>query len=241
MSTYPTSNPAWGYPVVRSLKFDTRIALGTNGTEQRSMFSTGVESWSLPYSLISLTQRDTLLSLFESSQGAYSQAISLTFKGTTYTGLYFDGDVLEFTETDAARNRFGGTVKLSTVVRVADTGTMPTDFPLLATGARMQKPYTHGKTFDTASVRTEGGRYAYARRAASLRTWTAGGSAIGDTEAQAIWDMFRRACGSWRQFAFTEPDARVRVTKCRFAADSLDWRMVGPGQNSIAATIQEIV
>ena len=134
------------------------------------MASTGVESWSLPYPRLSLAQRDSLYTLFEASKGSYDQTISLTFVGVTYTGLYFDADSLEFTETDP--NLFAGTVKLCTVVRAADTGTMPADFPVLGTGARMQRPYTHGRNFDTASVRTEGGRFAYPRRAASLRTWS---------------------------------------------------------------------
>ena len=90
MSVYPTSNPQWVAPVVRSLKFQTGIGQGVSGTEQRWMLTTGVESWSLPYPHLSVAQRDTLLSLFESSKGGYDQTISLTFGGTTYTGLYFD-------------------------------------------------------------------------------------------------------------------------------------------------------
>ena len=239
MSNYPTSNPAWGSPVVRTLKFQTGIGQGVNGTEQRWMLTTGVESWSLPYPHLSAAQRDTLLSLFESSKGAYDQTISLTFGGTVYAGLYFDGDALEFTETDP--NVFAGTVKLSTVVRTADVGTLPADFPVLGTGARMQRPYTHGRNFDTASVRTEGGRYAYPRRSASLRTWTAGGSALTDSDAAAIWSMFKLACGQWRAFGFTDPDSSIRYANCRFGSDSLDWRILGPNQNSIQPTIQQLV
>jgi hypothetical protein len=239
VSTYPTSNPAWASPVVRTLKFSTGIAQGVNGTEQRWMLSTGVESWSLPYPHLSVAQRDTLLTLFESSQGGYDQSVSLTFSGTTYTGLYFDADSLEFTESDP--NVVAGTVKLTTVVRVADAGTMPGDFPVLGTGARMQRPYTYGRNFDTASVRTEGGRYAYPRRAASLRSWTVGGAVLTDTEAAAIWSMFKLACGQWRSFGFTDPDSSTRYANCRFGADSLDWRILGPNQNSIVGTIQQLV
>jgi hypothetical protein len=238
MSVYPTSNPAWSAPVVRSLKFQTGVGQGVNGTEQRWMLSTGVESWSLPYPHLSVAQRDTLLSLFESSRGAYDQTISLTFAGTVYAGLFFDGDSLEFTETDA--NVVAGTVKLSTAVRAADTGALPADFPVLGTGARMQRPYTHGKTFDTSAVRTEGGRYAYPRRAASLRTWTAGGGALTDAEAAAIWSMFKLACGQWRSFGFTDPDSSTRYASCRFAADSIDWRILGPNQNAVVVTIQQL-
>ena len=239
MATYPVSNPAWAVPVVRSLKFQTGIAQGVNGTEQRWMLTTGAESWSLSYPHLSVAQRNTLLTLFESSKGAYAQTVNLTFGGTNYTGLYFDGDSLAFTETDP--NVCAGTVKLSTVVRAADTGTLLADFPALGTGAPMQRPYAYTRTFDTAAVRTEGGRYAYPRRSASLRTWTAGGPAITDAEAAAIWSMFKLAGGQWRSFGFTDPDSTTRYANCRFGSDSLDWRILGPNQNSIQATIQQLV
>lgn len=239
MSTYPTTNPAWGSPVVRSLKFSTGIGLGINGTEQRWMLSTGVESWSLSYNHLSVAQRDTILSLYESSKGAFDQTVSLVFSGTTYSGLYFDGDSLAFTETDPLN--FTGTVKLSTVVRAADTGSFPSDFPTLGTGARVQRPYTRGKTFDTDAVRTEGGRFAYARRTASLQTWTAGGTILTDAEAAAIYSMFKLACGQWRSFGFTDPDSSTHFTNCRFGSDQMDWTISGPNQNSIQVTIQQLV
>ena len=166
------------------------------------------------------------------------QTLSLMYGGTNYTGLYFDGDSLSFTESDP--NLSVGTVKLSTVVRAADVGTMPADFPTLSTGARTQRPYTHGRGFDTASVRTEGGRYAYARRAASLRTWTAGGSALTDAEAAAIWNMFLLACGQWRSFGWTDPDSLLRFPNCRLGSDQIELRILGPNQNSVTMTIQEL-
>jgi hypothetical protein len=238
VSVYPISNPAWSAPVVRSVKFQTGILAGVNGVEQRWMLSTGVESWSLPYPRLPISQRDTLLSVFETSKGSYDQTLSLSFNGTNYTGLYFDSDTLDFTESDP--NTSAGTVKLSTVVRAADAGVFPTDFPSLGTGAPMQRPYVHGRGFDTSSVRTEGGRYAYARRAASLRTWTAGGSSLKDAEALAIWNMCLLACGQWRAFGFTDPDSLVRYANCRLGSDSVDWHILGPDQNSIAVTIQEL-
>ena len=130
MPVYPTSNPAWICPVVRSLKFTTGIAQGVNGTEQRWMLTTGVESWSLPYDKLSVTQRDNLLAVFATSKGAYVQTLSLVFNGTTYSGLSFDTDALEFTET--SNTLFAGTVKLTTAARAADSGGLPADVPTAA-------------------------------------------------------------------------------------------------------------
>ena len=239
MSAYPTT-PPWRNPVIRSLSFSTAILAGVNGTEQRWMRSTGVESWTLPYTRLTVAKRDILFAAFEAAKGAYDQTISLQFDADhNYTGLYFDADSLSFTEDSPTV--FSGTVKLCTVVRTADSGTLPTDFPLLSTGAPSQRPYTKSSDFDTVSVRTEGGRFAYPRRSSALHTWTVGGAAITTTEAQAIWDMFRLAGGMLQAFAYTDADSTTRYTKCRFGADSIEWRMLGPNQNSIVTTVKELV
>jgi hypothetical protein len=73
-----------------------------------------------------------------------------------------------------------------------------------------------------------------------LRTWTAGGGALTDAEAAAIWSMFKLACGQWRSFGFTDPDSSTRYASCRFAADSIDWRILGPNQNAVVVTIQQL-
>ena len=238
MSTYPTT-PAWVTPIVRTLKFSTGIHQSTDGHEQRWQDTTGVESFSLPYAFLSVSDRDTLLSFFESSKGAYDQTISLAYDGThTFTGLYFDGDELLFTEDRPTL--FSGVVKLTTVVRAPDTGSLPT-FPALSTTAFAQRPYTKGSNFDTAGVRVDGARYAYARRTTALHTWTVGGSALTSTEAQAIYDMFRLAGGQFKSFAITDPESSVVASNCRFASDVIEWRILGPNQNQITSTVRELL
>jgi len=238
MPAYPTSNPAWKTPVTRSLKFDTGIMQGTNGVEQRWMRDLGVETWSLPYPLITLAQRNTLFAAFEAAKGAYDQTISLAFDGTTYTGLYFDGDTLPFTESRPTM--YSGTVKLTTTVRPVDSGTLPTDFPNLSTGAVTQLPYTKSSGFDTVSVRTDGGRFAYPKRNTALHSWTAGGTVLTKAEAQAVWDCFRLAGGMLKSIAFTDPDSITRYSNCRFLSDSITWTIIAPGQHSITCAIQEL-
>lgn len=239
MGSYPTS-PPWSCPITRTLTFKTGILQGVNGTEQRWMQTSGVESFTLSYGMLTVAQRDTLLTQFETSKGSFDQTLSLDFDdGNTYTGLHFDSDTLQFTEDKP--NQFSGVVKLTTVARITDNGTLPSDFPALSTGAATQRPYTKGKTFDTASVRTETNRYAYARRTASLRTWSVGGIALTSTEAQAIWDMFRYAGGMWRSFGFTDPDSATRYANCRFGSDTLTWTILGPNQNSITTTIKQLL
>lgn len=234
MSTYPAS-PAYSFPVVRRLEFETRIWTGRDGTEQRAMIRPGRESWDLSYPRLSLTQRDTLLAAHEAEKGAAGQAISFTFLGTAYTTCYFADDALAFTETDPAY--YSGTVRLAQVVRAVDSGSLAEDFPALANGCITQRPYAHGQEYDTVAVRTEGGRYARSNRTGQRRSWTVGGTAITMAEAGSIWDQFRRARGMLRTFHFTDPESSMEYTAVRFASDTLEWRYVEAGHSSLTATL----
>jgi hypothetical protein len=238
VAAYPTT-PAWSFPVTRTLNFQTLIGQGDDGTEQRSMIHAGRASWMLSYPRLSLTERNLLIAAFETATGSVDQTLSFTLLGVTYTGCYFDADRISFVEQEPTI--YTGTVKLCQVVRAPDTGTFPSDFPALANGCPTQRPYTHERGFDNVAVQTEGGRYAYYRRATSLKTWSAGGSAITNAEAQSIWDMARLAGGRFRSFGFTDPDSGVRAANCRLASDNIEWRMVDAGQNAITVTIQELV
>lgn len=237
MPTYPV-DPMWSFPVTAALEFDTAIATGKNGTEQRWMRNTGRASWSLPYPSLSLAQRDTLLAFFDAQKGS-KELFDFPFLGTTYADCYFDQDELAATESESTV--FSLDVRICKVVRSADTAALGADFPTLASGNRMQRPYTHARTWDTVSVRTEGGRFAYSKRAATLRTWTAGGSVLTLADAQAIWDHFSRSQGRFKSFGFTDPDSDVRYANCRFASDRLEWKFVDAGQHSIQTQIQELV
>jgi hypothetical protein len=242
MPVYPVTSPAWSCPATTTLEFQTGVYTGTNGTEQRTMITAGRQSWGLTYPHASLAERDTLFTIFETAQGSFSQTLSLVWATVNYAGLFFDQDILQFTESADKPNRFSGSVVLKQVVRTPDTGSFPSDFPTLTSGARTQLPYTRGSGFRTVSVLTEGGRVAYATRASTLRTWTVGGTVLSNAEAQAIWDMFRLAGGKYRSFGMTDPDpvgSGTRYANCRFGSDTLTWTIISPGVNSITTSIQQ--
>lgn len=238
MPTVYPAVPAFSCPVVRTLEFETRIFTGVNGTEQRIQIHAGRESWTLPYPRLTLAQRNILIAAFEAAQGAKDQALDFVFLGTTYSGCFVDWD--KFSMVESTPLQVSASVTVRQVVRAPDSGAPPADFPTLTSGAKMQLPYTYGRTFDTVAVRTEGGRYVFANRAASLQSWSVGGSVISDAEAAAIWDAFRKCNGRYRTIGFTDPDSATHVSNCRFGSDILEWRYMGPGQNSITATIQQV-
>jgi len=238
MPAYPTA-PAWSYPLVRMLEFETRIGTGENGAEQRWPLHTGRESWTLTYPHLTLTERDILLAFFEASKGAYDQTFDFVFGGVTYSGCHFDADKFSVVERDPLR--WSASVTIRQVLRTADTGSLPADFPVLASGARMQRPYLHERTFDTVAVRTEGGRFVWYRRASGLRIWSAGGPSLSDADALAIWDMFRLARGRWASFHFTDPDSLTEYMSCRFAEDKIEWKYLEPGVNEVEVQIAQFV
>lgn len=238
MAAYPTS-PAWSYPLTRTLEFETRIGQGEDGTEQRWPLHTGRESWMLSYPRLTLEERDILLAFFETSKGSYDHTFDFVFAGTTYAGCHFDADRLPVVERNPLQ--WSASVTIRQVTRASDVGTLPADFPALTSGAMMQRPYSHERTFDTVAVRTEGGRYVWYRRGTSLRVWSAGGPALIDDDAAAIWSMFALARGRWGTFHFTDPDSLTEYTSCRFAEDKIERRYLEPRVNAVDVTIQQFV
>jgi hypothetical protein len=236
MAAYPTS-PAFGYPLARVLEFKTEIATGEDGTEQRWALSTGEERWTLNYPRLTLAQRDTLISAFDAAKGSFDQTLTFDFDGATFTDVHFDSD--RFSAVESSLGRWTVSVTLRQVVRGADTGELPADFPVLLTGARVQLPYTAERSFDNVIARTEGGRFGWYKRATPLRTWSAGGSVIDGNEAQAIFDQFRLAAGRLKSFGFTDPDSGTRYPNCRFASDTLEWRYLSKSVNEIRCQIQQ--
>jgi hypothetical protein len=237
MPAYPTT-PVFSYPLTRSLVFQTRIHAGQDGTEQRTQLSTGEERWALSYPSLTLTVMQTLLTFFEGELGSAKQDITFTFDGVEYTNCHIDEDT--FSAVESHNGRFAVSLAVVQAVRASDAGALPADFPVLSTGARMQLPYTHSRKFDTAVVRTEGGRYTYSKRAAAQKSWSVGGTVLTATEAQAIWDQFRLARGMWAEFAFTDPDTATRYARCRFGSDTLEWRYTGYNVNAVESTIVQV-
>jgi hypothetical protein len=234
MSAWPTS-PAFRFPVTRTIEFQTGIASGRDGTEQRWMRTTGIESWSLNYSRLSLAERDALISAYEAAKGSFDSTLSFTFAGTTYTGCYLDSDSLSFSQANP--KQWSTTVKLKQAYRSPDAGSLGSDFPTLTGGATAQFPFTHSRTFDTDAVVTEGGRYSSYNRATPQKSWAIGGPSLTDADALAIWNYFLLARGKYAQFAYTDVDSATRYTNCRFAVDSLEWRYIAPRVNSIQASV----
>ncbi|MCE5311159.1 MAG: hypothetical protein LLG20_26265 [Acidobacteriales bacterium] len=237
MPAYPAS-PQFSYPVVRRLEFQTRIVTGTNGTEQRWPLALGQESFTITYPNITLAERDSLLTAFVAAKGAYAQDLDFPFGSETFYNCYFDADSFQSVESTQGRCSVG--VTLRQLPAAIDNDPYDADFPALATGHKMQLPYTLQAGFDTVVVKTEGGRFRYSNRAAALRTWSAGGSLLSNADAGAIFNLFKRTRGRWGLIHFTDPDSDVHYESCRFASDVLEWRYSGPDENAITVQIQEI-
>ena len=226
------------YPITRSVTFQTRVVIHEDTTEQRWPLVVGSESLALNHSNLTLAERDLLIACFEDATGDHDQTVDVLLGAEALNGYHFEGGELSFTERKPGR--WETQVTLRKVARAADLGALAADFPVLASGARVQLPYTHGRGFDNVIVRTEGGRYEHARRATSLRTWSAGGPCLSSADALAIWNHFSRARGRWKAFGFTDADSGVRYASCRFASDTLEWRYVGPGHHAVETRIQQI-
>lgn len=236
MPNYPNP-PNWRFPVSRTITFDTEIITSDSGVEQRTSRSNGEETWSLPYSGLTLAQRDTLLTAFDTAKGQYASDITLTFGGVAFTGLAFDADELSASEDEEG---WSLTVKLRKSVRVADQGVLGA-FPTLEGGHVAQLPFTHTRSYGSVVVKTEGGRYSYSRHAYPNISWLVGGTCLTAADATAIWNHFLLARGRWATFTFRDPDDLTEYGSCRYAADELTLTYRGPGEHSITPVIQSLL
>lgn len=240
MATYPdplTTGTSFRTPLVRKLEFQTGIARGLDTTEQRWAITPGDESFQLLYQDLSTTERNQLLTFLESTKGPFDDTWDFVFQGVTFSHCYFDFDKIDFLE-QAVTGLSTAKIGIRQKRRAADTGTLGT-FPVLASGARMMLPYTHGRTWDVVAVRTEQNRSAWYNRSTGLRSWTVGGPTLIDADAQALWDHFRRARGKLTTFTMTDPDSGSTYPSCRYGSDSLEWQYNGPRNNQILTTVEQ--
>ncbi len=235
MAAYPVSVPF--NSVTRSLEFETRIVVGENGVEQRWPITSGEQRWVLTYNRLTLAQRDTILTAFDDAKGSFDHTLTFAFLGTTYSDIHFEED--KISPVEQAPGKWALTVALRQYKRAADTGTMPTEFPTLSTGARVQLPFTHEHEFLNVTCSTEGGRHRWNRKAAAIRRWSAGGTVLSDAEADAIWELFSLAGGRWKMFGFTDPDNDTWYDS-RFAEDKIERKYVSPGVNAVEVLIQQV-
>ena len=114
------------------------------------------------------------------------------------------------------------------------------DFPLLATGARVQFPFERRTRFMTETSGGETGpAYAYYNEANGLKSWVLTYTDLPDAEAQTIEDFFHTMRGAWDEFDFTDPTDNVKYTKCHFAEGMLARKRTGPDMNSIRLVIEQ--
>jgi hypothetical protein len=113
-------------------------------------------------------------------------------------------------------------------------------YPLMASGARFQKPFTVESSFlHVTNEMPSGPRFSYSKRTDPLHKWTLTYSALTDADLATIEAFFESMNGRYGVFTFTD-ERLTAYTNCRFDQDALEVHYVGPNQSTLQVTICEV-
>jgi hypothetical protein len=112
-------------------------------------------------------------------------------------------------------------------------------FPNIRTGIVTQLPFVGEQVFANSTVDMESGlRYSYYYDASPLRRWELNFPVLTTDELSTLRTFWESMGGAYGAFDFTDPDTGVTYTKCRFAAETLQYQRSGPTA-SLKLTIEE--
>ena len=191
---------------------------------------------------------------------SYSSATDLTIdrtasaSGDIRVGYYvdnlvFDGSQIQAMETHP--NLYSVTIEChqtrNTLFTAGDSGGQ---FPSLASGAPMQRPFTRGHRYPTMlNDCPNGQRFAFAFFSNPLltdvfpfnplRVWNLQYPNLSDTDVNTLESFFNNQFGSYGTFSFFDPDTSIQYDNCRFMNDTLEVTHTGPEENSVLLQIGE--
>ncbi len=234
------------YPFTWTISFLTDVAQMQNGYQQRAVKRAPLVRFEWTYAALSMAQKNTLLTWFNSAKGQMSGSESLAFGGVTYTNLSSDAD--EFTARESQTMQYDCPLKLSQVIaQDLSPGTAGGAFPPLASGAIGILPYTQGMRFQSIVTATpSGAKFAFAEFAGGLASypstglkfWELAESHVSDADLATRTAHFIANWGRAKQFSFTDEDGTPH-TKCHYAMDDLAIRVTGPNDSALTIKIEE--
>lgn len=238
------------YPVARRVEFQTDIAPGLNGTEQRYKRRPPLTRFELRYNRVNATDLASFQLFHASQKGTFDKTWAFTLGSTTYSDLTFEDQLLSAREEDETRTHYSFALRArQTKNATATAGDAGGTFPTLANGATTQFPYTTVRRFSVLLNDNQacGVRYSWAWFGGSLtgfptgalRGWELSYPNITDTDLLTLETFYRAQWGRWARFTFVDPETAVSYAKSRFDADVFDVAHNAPNQNSVTLRIQE--
>lgn len=246
------------YPAKVGFHYQTQVHRFINGNEQRCAGSWPRVAISLEYSKLPVSDRNALVTLFQTTLGRFASDIQLTIGGDTYHNLTLGSDAFGSSE-ETNPNAYSTKLDLITTTSVSPTQLDPSGtntYPTLLTGATTQRPYKPGLRFrnDTCdnpygpqynwpwygnpTLSTCGPTLSQSFPSTSLGgPWLLSYNNISDAELARYVGWFAYQQGMLGGFTFIDPDDSVHYAHCRHASDILQVTYPGPNESSFDMAI----
>ena len=196
----------------------------------------------IPWRLLTAAERSTLDTFFQSVRGRSLGDIDFVdpWDAVHYT-CRMETDELDLEEESAAR--WSSTIRLIEVASFKALKPAVPAFPAFASGAVTTFPYRMNRFYRTVVERQEDDtekRFEDFAVASGIQRWSVGGSALEDTDAANLLNAWEGNAGPYRAMSFTEPETHTAYPTVHFTEVECIHELVGPCQNAITLTLEEL-
>ena len=229
------------YPAQRAIALKCRTHRFVDDSEQRYAVAVPLNSWVLEYNSLKIADVNTLRAFFETQKGEFDKTWVFPFDGASFTAMTFEQDDFGYTEEATRPGYFNLQLRCR---QVAKSGTyasgLAATFPTINGGVRTQLPFTTTLRFKSIKIDMDSGqKYAFAARAAALRSWSLNYSVITPAELATLQDFFCSMGGPLSPFTFRDPETAVDYT-ARFGSDVFNFRYVSKNHRSTSLQIEQL-
>jgi hypothetical protein len=196
----------------------------------------------IPWAILSAAERTTLDSFFQSVRGQSLGDIAFTdpWDNVTYT-CRMDSDEMSFDES--SNGRWNSTIRLIEVAAFKALKTAVPVFPVFTSGALVQFPYRMNRFYRTViQVQQDDSekRFEDFAVASGIQRWAVGGDALDNADATLLLNAWEGNCGPYRAMSFTEPETTAIYPTVHFTETECVHELVGPCQNAVRLTLEEL-
>jgi hypothetical protein len=235
------------YPFVKTIKFNTKVSVFANGSEQRFAGQPPLVSIEIPMEKLRQGDVNTWISFFNSTKGRGTPNLQDTIGGVAFNDLVLESDVLRQTNTESLL--FKQQIKLRQVRNSTwSPPSPPVFYPTLSFGGVAEQPFDQDTEFLTDVNQNEFGpqyQYSYYSSGLSvypnspLKSWKISYGLLTDADIVLLENMFVSTQGRLYSFTFTDPLSGTSYQHVRMDQDQLSIRHLTVNQKSTEITLRQ--
>jgi hypothetical protein len=241
VTSFPSLPLVYGFK--RFLRVDVRQTRRMDLKVERIFRNRHVQHvFEIPWKLLPSSDRSTLDAFFQSVRGRILGDIDFVdpWDSVHYT-CRLDSDELSLEEEQA--NRWSSTLRIIEVSSFKTLKAAVPIFPVFASGAVVQFPYSMNRSYRTVVERQEDDtekRFEDYAVATGIQKWTVGGERLSNEDATLLLNSWEGNFGPYRSMSFQEPETKVTYPSVHFVETELVHELAQPCVNSILLTLEEL-